>query len=77
MAARPPLRVTALVSFQSVPPGAWTAAGFGLGLPVLDIVMWRGVVALFDRERLVTGSRASRSEGAGVASPGEVRRIRA
>jgi hypothetical protein len=77
LASLPPLGVTALVSFQIVPLGAWTAAGFGLGLLVLDIVMWRGVVALFDRERPVTGSRASTSDGAGVASPGEVRRIRA
>jgi hypothetical protein len=55
----------------------WTAVGFGLGLLVIDIAMWRGVVAAFDRERLVTGSRARRSEGVGAAPLGEVRRIRA
>lgn len=77
LASLPPLGVTALVSFQVVPLGVWTAVGFGLGLLVLDIAMWRGVVALFDRERLVTGSRAGRSVGVGGAPLGEVRRIRA
>lgn len=77
LASLPPLAVTALVSFQIVPLGVWTAVGFGLGLLAMDIVMWRGVVALFDRERLLTGSRASRSEGVGGPLPGEVRRIRA
>jgi ABC-2 type transport system permease protein len=77
LASLPPLAVTALVSFQIVPLGVWTAVGFGLGLLVIDIAMWRGVVAAFDRERLVTGSRARRSEGVGAAPLGEVRRIRA
>jgi ABC-type Na+ efflux pump permease subunit len=77
LASLPALGVTALVSFQIVPVGVWTAVGFGLGLLVVDIAMWRVVAAMFDRERLITGTRASRSEGVGTTPPGEIRRIRA
>lgn len=77
LASLPPLGVTALVSFQIVPLGVWTAVGFGLGLLVIDIAMWRVVAATFDRERLITGSRAARGAGAGAggAAAGTVRRI--
>jgi ABC-type Na+ efflux pump permease subunit len=77
LASLPPLLVTALVSFQVVPVGVWTAVGFGLGLLVIDIVMWRGVVATFDRERLITGSHAAKAAGAspGDLPAGTVRRI--
>ena len=79
LASLPPLAVTALVSFQIVPVGVWTAVGFGLGLLVIDIAMWRGVVATFDRERLITGSRPSKATGLGPGGPpaGTVRRIQA
>jgi len=79
LASLPPLAVTALVSFQVVPLGVWTAVGFGLGLLVIDIAMWRAVVATFDRERLITGSRAVRTAGVGPGGPptGTVRRIQA
>ena len=72
--------MTALVSFQIVPLGVWTAGGFGLGLLVIDIVMWRGVMATFDRERLITGSRAVKTTGVGPGDSvgrGQVRRIQA
>lgn len=77
LASLPPLGLTALVSFQVVPLGVWTAVGFGLGLLVIDIAMWRVVSAMFDRERLITGARAQRATG-GVgpgSPPGVVRRI--
>jgi ABC-2 type transport system permease protein len=79
LASLPPLAVTALVSFQIVPLGVWTAVGFGLGLLVIDIAMWRVVAALFDRERLITGSRAAKATVGGTGGPpsGTVRRIRA
>jgi hypothetical protein len=53
--------------------------GFGLGLLVIDIAMWRAVAATFDRERLITGSRAVKTTGAGPGGPpaGTVRRIQA
>ena len=77
LASLPPLGATALVSFQIVPLGVWTAVGFGLGLLVIDIAMWRGVVATFDRERLITGSRAAKPAGLGSGGfpAGTVRRI--
>jgi ABC-2 type transport system permease protein len=79
LASLPPLAVTALVSFQIVPLGVWTAVGFGLGLLVIDIAMWRVVAAMFDRERLITGSRAVKTTGVGPGGPppGTVRRIHA
>jgi hypothetical protein len=51
--------------------------GFGLGLLVIDIAMWRAVAATFDRERLITGSSATRAAGVGPGGspPGTVRRI--
>jgi ABC-2 type transport system permease protein len=77
LASLPPLAAIALVSFQIVPLGVWTAVGFGLGLLVIDIAMWRAVVATFDRERLITGSRAAKATGVGPGAPpaGTVRRI--
>jgi len=61
-----------------VPIGVWTAVGFGLGLLIIDSAMWRVVVASFDRERLITGSRAARAEGVGAdARHGEIRGIQA
>ena len=77
LASVPPLAVTALVSFQIVPLGVWTAVGFGLGLLVIDIVMWRVVVAMFDRERLITGSHAAKAAGVSPSAlpAGTVRRI--
>ena len=80
LASLPPLAVTALVSFQIVPLGVWTAVGFGLGLLVIDIAMWRVVAAMFDRERLITGSRAVKTTGVSPGDsvgPGQVRRIQA
>ncbi len=77
LASVPPLAVTALVSFQIVPLGVWTAVGFGLGLLVIDIVMWRVVVAMFDRERLITGSHAAKPVAVSPSGlpAGTVRRI--
>jgi ABC-type Na+ efflux pump permease subunit len=79
LASLPPLGATALVSFQILPLGVWTAVGFGLGLLVIDIVMWRGVVAAFDRERLITGSHAAKATRLGPDGrpEGTVRRIQA
>ncbi|HYA01243.1 MAG TPA: ABC transporter permease subunit [Candidatus Binatia bacterium] len=78
LASVPPLAATFLVSYQIIPPSLWAAIGFGLGLLVLDIAMWRVVAAMFDRERLITGSRAQGvAVSGGGAPPGQVRRIRA
>lgn len=77
MASLPPLAATALVSFQVLPTSVVVALAFASGLLVLDIVMWWLVTQMFDRERLITGSRASTSTRAGEAEPRHIRRIRA
>lgn len=65
LASLPPLAVTALVSFQVLPATFRVALGFGVGLLVIDISMWRVVSAMFDRERLITGTRVERASGTG------------
>src|ERR1700680_1325491 len=73
----PPLAVVALVSFNVFTPSVTLAVVFALVLLVADVILFRIVSALFDRERLITGARAQRqSRGDGhVAPPGTVRRI--
>jgi ABC-type Na+ efflux pump permease subunit len=62
---------------QRVHPSVALAAVFALVLLVADVVLFRIVSALFDRERLITGARAQRQPRGGgpVAQPGTVRRI--
>jgi len=77
LASLPALGVVALVSFNVFAPSFAISIGFALGLLVADIVMWRIVAALFDRERLITGARAQgspRGGGAGAAA-GTIRKI--
>src|SRR3984957_9542593 len=73
----PPLAVVALVSFNVFTPSVTLAAVFALILLVADVILFRVVSALFDRERLITGASARRpSSGGGQAPPaGAVRRI--
>ncbi len=77
LASLPPLAVVALISLQVLTPSVTLAVAFALLLLVADVVMWRIVSAMFDRERLLTGRRAQTSpEGRGPGSPpGTVRRI--
>jgi len=75
----PPLAVVALVSFNVFTPSVTLAVVFALVLLVADIVLFRIVVALFDRERLITGASARRSPGGGqlppADAPRQIRRI--
>src|SRR5665213_1430231 len=73
----PPLAVVALVSFNVFTPSITLAVVFALVLLVADVILFRLVSALFDRERLITGARAERqSSGGGHAGPpGTVRHI--
>jgi ABC-type transport system involved in multi-copper enzyme maturation permease subunit len=73
----PPLAVVALVSFNVFAPSVTLAVVFALILLVADVVLFRIVVALFDRERLITGASAQRSPSGGGQVPpaGAVRRI--
>jgi ABC-type Na+ efflux pump permease subunit len=77
LASFPPLVVVALVSFNVFAPSITLAVAFALVLLVADVVLWRVVSAMFDRERLITGARAQRAPGDGgeVPPPGAVRQI--
>lgn len=57
LASLPPLALAALMSFQVIHPTLALAVGIGGGLLAIDALAWRGVTALFDRERLITGSK--------------------
>ncbi|MFZ0178775.1 MAG: ABC transporter permease subunit [Candidatus Dormiibacterota bacterium] len=74
----PPLAVVALVSFNVFTPSVTLAVVFALILLVADVILFRIVVALFDRERLITGAQAQgASSGGGHFPPsGAVRQIR-
>jgi ABC-type transport system involved in multi-copper enzyme maturation permease subunit len=54
----PPLAIVALVSLNVIPSSVPLALGLAAALLVVDGLGWRIVAAMFDRERLVTGSRA-------------------
>ena len=58
LANLPPLAVAGLLSFGVIHESVALALGLGAALLVVDTVGWRFVAALFDRERLVTGSRS-------------------
>jgi ABC-2 type transport system permease protein len=58
LASLPSVIVIALISFDVIHASLRLALGFGVLLLVLDRLGWRAVAALFDRERLVTGTRS-------------------
>ena len=60
LAGLPLLAFTSLISFQLLSPSVPLAIGLALALLAADVVAWRVVSRLFDRERLITG-RSSRS----------------
>jgi ABC-type Na+ efflux pump permease subunit len=57
LASLPSILVIYLVAYDVIPVTANLAFGIGALLLVLDVLGWRIGSALFDRERLVTGSR--------------------
>jgi ABC-2 type transport system permease protein len=54
----PPLAVTSLISLGVIRPTLALALAFAAGLLAIDGLGWRLASAVFDRERLVTGTRA-------------------
>ncbi|MGH7760921.1 MAG: ABC transporter permease [Candidatus Dormibacteraceae bacterium] len=68
----PPLAVVALVAFDVFTPSVTLAVVFAVVLLAADVILFRIVSALFDRERLITGARAQRpsSGGSPVSPPG-------
>jgi ABC-type Na+ efflux pump permease subunit len=57
LASLPTVIVSALVSFDVIHATLGLALGLGAALLLLDRLGWRVVSALFDRERLITGTR--------------------
>lgn len=57
LASLPTVAVTSLVAFNVIPATTAVAAGFGVGLLVLDRLGWRAASALFDRERLIISTK--------------------
>ena len=58
LASLPPLLVTSLMGFGVIHPTLRLALVLGAALLVINILAWRAVSAMFDRERLVTGGKA-------------------
>ncbi len=59
LASLPPVALAALMSFQVITPSFGLAAALAGGLLVIDSAACFLVAQLFDRERLITGTRAT------------------
>jgi hypothetical protein len=58
LASLPSIAVTTLVALNVIHATLGLAVALGAALVVANRLGWRGVAALFDRERLVTGTKA-------------------
>lgn len=58
LASLPPLVVLALISLNVITATTTLAIGLAAGLLVFDLLAWRVVATMFDRERLITGHHA-------------------
>ncbi len=56
-ASLPPLAIIALMQFKVITPSTSLALALAAALLIVDVLGWRAVAAIFDRERLVTGRR--------------------
>jgi ABC-2 type transport system permease protein len=61
LASLPALGITTLITFRVITPSVALAVVLALALLAIDIAAWRFVSKLFDRERLITGTRAQPS----------------
>lgn len=61
LASLPALGITTLITFRVITPSVQLAVALAAALLALDIRAWRFVSKLFDRERLITGTRAQPS----------------
>ena len=57
LASLPTIAVTTMIAFNVIHPSRALALGLGIALLVADRVGWRVVARLFDRERLIDGTR--------------------
>jgi ABC-type Na+ efflux pump permease subunit len=55
LGSTPPLIIVALVSLNVITVSTALAIGLAAALLAIDLLAWRAVAAMFDRERLVTG----------------------
>jgi ABC-2 type transport system permease protein len=53
----PVLAILALMSLNVITVSAGLAVGLAAVLLAIDLLAWRAVAAMFDRERLITGTR--------------------
>ncbi len=58
LASLPALGITTLITFRVITPSVKLAVVLAVVLLVVDLRAWRFVSKLFDRERLITGTRA-------------------
>ena len=56
-ASLPPVAIVALVNFNVISPSLSLALGLAAALLLIDGLAWRVVATMFDRERLITGTR--------------------
>ena len=56
-ASLPPLAIIALLQFKVITPSTGLALALAAALLIVDVLGWRAVAAIFDRERLITGRR--------------------
>jgi len=54
----PPLGIVALMSFNVITPTLGLALGLAAALLIIDLLGWRAVAAMFNRERLITSTRS-------------------
>ena len=65
LASLPTIALTTLIALGTIPATTGLALGLGAALVVANRIGWRLVSAMFDRERLITSTRGSRSSQAG------------
>jgi ABC-2 type transport system permease protein len=58
LASLPPVAIVALMNFNVITPSLGLALGLAAALLLIDGLAWRVVATMFDRERLVTGTRS-------------------
>lgn len=61
LASLPPLGIVALITYQVITPSITVAIIMGAILAFADMLGWRFVGVLFDRERLITGRKPTRA----------------
>jgi ABC-2 type transport system permease protein len=64
LANLPPVAIVALMGFNVITPSTGLTVGLAVALLAVDALGWRAVAAMFDRERLIAGTRSSPNAGA-------------